>query len=346
MLTTTLGRVASDDLVDFTTQVLRAIGLAPDDARAMARQIVGSELAGHESHGLRRLTEYVDRARSGDVNTDRNGVVVDDRGSTLTIDGQGAFGHLVMRTATAHAVDRARRYGVAAVAVRNSAYAGRLADFCEEAAARGVATLVFANSSGSAQVAAAPGAREARLSTNPIAAGIPRPTAPHLVIDMATTAVAMGRVSEWRDRGEPIPDDWVNEDGVLQFMGGVKGFGLALVAEALAGALSGAGTVSSSPAADGQGVLLLALDVERFRPLPDFTGEVERFAHYVKDVPLTPGSEPIRLPGERSARTAEERRASGIALQPFTWSALLQLAEDLHLRPPAMITLPDKKEHP
>jgi hydroxycarboxylate dehydrogenase B len=319
---------------DFASRIFTALGVGTDDARYMATQIVNSELSGHESHGLRRLPEYAERARAGHADPTTSGRVELDLGALLRIDGEAGFGHLVLRDATRLAVERAKAHGIAAVAVRNAEYAGRLADFCEEAAECGVATLLFVNDSGAGQVAAAPGALEPRLSTNPIAAGVPRAYSPHLVLDMATTAVAMGRVSEWRDRGEPIPAEWANEQGVLQFAGGVKGFGLALVAEALGGALTGAGTVSDETAPERQGVFLIAVDVTRLKPLADFSREIERFGRYVKDTPLADGASPIRLPGENSAATAEQRRAEGLPVQPFTWKALLGLAADYGVEAP------------
>lgn len=331
-----------DELLDFGRRALRAVGAGEADALDMAGQILNSELAGHESHGFRRLREYVDRARDGYADPTTSGTIERDSGSIVAVDGQAGFGHLVMRHATRIALARAKEHGIAAVTIRNCEYVGRFVDFCEQAAGQGVATLIFVNCSGAAQVAGPPGALEPRLATNPIAAGVPRQSSPHLVIDMATTRVAMGRVSEWRDRGLPIPSDWVNDAGVLQFMAGAKGFALALTAEAFAGALSGAGTVPSATGDDRQGVLLIALDVTRFRPLLDFTADVERFAEYVRETPLEPQATPIRMPGESAATTARERRTTGLPIQSFTWASLNDLAELLGIAPPRVGSEPSQ----
>ena len=121
------------------------------------------------------------------------------------------------RDATDLAVARAKEWGIAAIAVRRSSHAGRYADFCERAANLGVAILFFVNDAGAGKDVAPPGGLDPRLATNPIAIGIPRARElPHLVLDMSTSVVAAGRVAEWRDRGEPIPDDWVNETGALE----------------------------------------------------------------------------------------------------------------------------------
>ena len=152
---------------------------------------------------------------------------------------------------------------------------------------------------------------------------------------MSTSVVAAGRVAEWRDRGEPIPADWVNETAALRPVGGFKGFGLALVAEALAGALTGAGTVTANPEHDDQGVLVIALDIARLRPLDEFAAEVEQFINYVRDVPLEHGAPAIRMPGETSHETTRQREAAGVPVREFTWRALHRLAVEFDVQPPA-----------
>jgi LDH2 family malate/lactate/ureidoglycolate dehydrogenase len=314
--------------------VLIALGAREADARDMAAQIVNSELSGHESHGLRRLVEYVSRTKDGYANPTASPTIDLDCGALVRMNGHAGFGHIVMRDATKLAVSRAKEHGIAAVAVHNSEFAGRFADFCEQAAEAGVATLVFVNDSGSGRDVAPPGALEGRMSSNPLAAGVPRAQAPHLVIDMATSAVAVGRLSEWRDRGEPIPADWVNEHGILQFFAGAKGFGLALIVEALAGALTTAGTVSEQKSPELQGAFLIAIDVNRLRPLADFTTEVEQFIRYIKQVPVPPDATPVRVPGEGSAQSARLRRETGTPIQPFTWAAIQRLAEEFNVAAP------------
>jgi LDH2 family malate/lactate/ureidoglycolate dehydrogenase len=329
--------VDAADLLRFTEQVLQRLGTRDADAHDMATQIVDSELAGHESHGLRRLPEYVDRATAGHADPRAEPTIEIDTGSLVRVNGNRGFGHLVLRDATRIAVERAKLHGIAGVGIRRAEWAGRFVEFVGWAADRGVATLLFANTSGAGQVAAPPGGLEPRLSTNPIAFGIPRASGAHLVLDMATTAVAMGRVSEWRDRGEPIPDDWAT-GGVLQFLGGAKGFGLALVAEALAGALTGAGTVSAEPAEDRQGVFLIAIDVAQLRDLDEFGTELDRIADYVKSVPLERGAAPVRFPGEGSAATAAHRRADGVPIQDFTWAQMSALAARFDVALPVTVT--------
>ncbi|WP_258804281.1 Ldh family oxidoreductase [Pseudarthrobacter sp. NS4] len=325
---------SAEELEDFTTSVLRAVGTNETDASYMAGQIVGSELAGHESHGMRRLPEYVGRVREGHADPAASASIELDNGSLVRLNGNCGFGHTVLRDATELAVDRAKTRGISAVAVHNSEYAGRLSYFCEAAADAGMATLIFINDSGSGRAVAPPGGLEGRMSTNPIAAGIPRAQAPHLVLDIATSTVALGTLSEWRDRGEALPEGWVTPGGFLQPFGGHKGFGLALIAEALAGALTTAGTVSNDPAQELQGALIIAINIEQLRPLGDFANEVESFVKYINDTPVAEGADVIRVPGERSAENTEQRKVDGIRIKPFTWNAMEQVAEECNVPMP------------
>ncbi len=327
-------RVDAPELERFTTEVLAHIGLAADDAAFAASVIVASDLAGHDSHGMRRVPEYVARWRAGGIDGAARPAIDDDGGAVLRVDGNGCLGHLALRFATDLAVERARLYGIAAVALRHSSHAGRFADYCERAAEAGVATLMFVNCSGGAQDVAPPGGLERRLATNPIAAGIPRARSPHLVLDMSTSVVAKGRLMEELDRGDPIPLDWCTPTGAIRPVGGVKGFGLALVAEALAGALTGAGTVTASPEKDEQGVLLIAIDVAKLRPFGDFSEEIERMIGYVRDVPLEDGAPPVRMPGESGATAAATNRRTGIHVRDHTWQRVLALADELAIAPP------------
>lgn len=325
---------AASAMEEFAAELLRRVGATDGNARWLAGRVIAADLAAHESHGLRRLVEYVQRVHEGGIDPAATPVIVDDTGATVTLDGRHAFGHVVMRHATDLAVERARAHGIAAIAVRRSDHAGRVADYCELAAAAGIILMVFLNDSGSEQDVAPPGGLEGRLSTNPIGVGIPRRSSPHLVLDMATSVVARGRVSEETDRGAEIPDAWVAPTGYLRPVGGYKGFGLALVAETLAGALSGAGTVSAARGHDDQGIFIVALDPARFRPLPGLVDEVESFLAYVKDVPMEPGADPVRVPGEVGAAATAVRLAAGLPVQRFTWDRLAVLAAGVGLAMP------------
>lgn len=329
-------------LLKVALDLLVSVGVSHEDAAYIAASMVESDLAGHESHGMRRLPEYLARCAEGKTDPRAHGVVELDGGAVVRIDGQLGFGHVVMRDAAVLAVDRARANGVSVVAVRRSSHAGRFAGYCEWAASEGVIMLFFANNSGGAQEVAPPGGLHPRLATNPIAVGIPRAKSPHLVLDMSTSVVAAGRLAEWRDRGEVVPEEWLNEAGAMRSLGGVKGFGLSLMVEALAGVLTSSGSVSQEANRDDQGALIVALDPTRLRALPAFTAEVEHFIAYVRAVPLEKGADPVRMPGEAGAATAAERREHGIPVQDFTRRALVTLCDERGISLPEIGVRPNR----
>ena len=290
------GTLTAAEAQRFARDVARRIGACDEDAARLAELLVRAEVGGHPGHGLRRLRQYTDAWRNGTIVPSAQAEIVRDEGSTLTLDGRRALGQVVCTLAADLAAGRALEHGVCAVAVRHSGHVGRLADFADRACGHGVAVLLFANDSGASQEVAPPGAAAARLSTNPLAAGIPRPQAPHLVVDLATSVAAHGKVQVLQDGGLQVPHAWMR-DGLLQPLGGAKGFALGLLVEALAGVVSGAGAVSATPGPDDQGVFLLAFDPGRFGPPGDVAERLEAMLAYVLGVPLEPGAKPLRAPG-------------------------------------------------
>ena len=139
---------------------------------------------------------------------------------------------------------------------------------------------------------------------------------------MSTSVIARGRLSEWLDRSEQIGSDWLTPGGAIRPSGGYKGTGLALVAEALAGILTGSGSVSATPESDAQGVFCIAIDVARLRPLDEFADEMERMLAYVRDVPLEDGARRGPLPRRVGRRGRGRALRDGVPVQQFTWDRL------------------------
>jgi LDH2 family malate/lactate/ureidoglycolate dehydrogenase len=291
-----MSEITAAQALRFARAVVERIGASPSDAERTAELLVRAEVGGHPSHGLRRLAQYAAGSRDGTIVPSAHAEIIRDEGSTVTVDGRHALGQVVCTFATDLAAARALEHGVAAVAVRHSGHCGRLADYAERACEHGVILLAFANDSGAEQTVAPPGGLAARLSTNPLAAGIPRAHRPHLVIDLATSVAAFGKVRVLQDAGRPVPAEWMR-DGVLQPLGGAKGFALALMVEALAGVVSGAGAVSADPGPDDQGIFLLAFDPARFGDPAQLAERLDAVLEYVMDVPRESGAEPLRVPG-------------------------------------------------
>ncbi len=325
---TAIHLVAYEELEAAAAGVLEALGAPPDHAEVVARLLVKADLAGHESHGLRLLAVYADAIRRGETDPAATPAIERDDGTTVVVDGRRAFGQVTGVLAADLAAERALAHGVAAIAVRDGAHVGRLADVVERAAGRGVVTLMFANDAGSGQVVAPHGGAEGRLATNPLAAGVPRARPPHLVLDMATSVAAHGAIRVRERRGAEVPPGW-QANGVLQPLGGIKGYGLALVVEILAGILSGAGFSRPAPGHDTQGVFLLALDPGRFLDRDRFIADVEALLGYVGSAERLPGTDEILVPGELSFRTAERRRVEGVPLDDATRVELDALCAEL-----------------
>ncbi|WP_426244685.1 Ldh family oxidoreductase [Nocardioides sp. LHG3406-4] len=241
-------KVTVDEAMTLATRLLEGTGLAADKARETARVLVLAEHWGIGSHGFLRLPIYLDRTKAGGFPADAELVTVLDTGPLLTLNGSGGMGHWQMTRATREAVDRAGRFGVSAVAVGNSGHCGALGVYAADAASSGMVGLVF--SCGPAVLPAWGGTRPL-LSTSPLAAGIPLAGGP-VIVDMALSTVARGKIAAYAREGKALPDGWALDSegtptndaqaaltGLLAPLGGAKGFALAFMVEALTAGLVG-----------------------------------------------------------------------------------------------------------
>ena len=272
---------------------------SPEDAARVAELLVRAEVGGHPSHGLRRLPQYARGWREGTIvpaaqRRDRARRGLDADASTAAR--RSARSSAPLRPISQPSVRSA--HGVAAIAVRHAGHCGRLADYADRACGRGVALLAFANDSGAEQTVAPPGGLAARLSTNPLAAGIPRAqrSAPRDRPRDERRGTA-ARCACWRTRAGRCPRPGC-ATALLQPLGGAKGFALALLVEALAGVVSGAGAVVREPGPDDQGVFLLAFDPARFGEPDELAERARRDARATSSTSRSSqGAEPLRVPG-------------------------------------------------
>jgi hydroxycarboxylate dehydrogenase B len=311
--------------------LLVGLGAGPRPARQTIEHLLAAEDAGHPSHGLRMLVSIAAAAAQGRLDPAAEPVIQRTSGTISRIDGRRALGPPTGLLATHEAVAVARVHGTSAVAVRRAGHMGRLAPFAEVAAAAGCALFICANDGGANQHVVPAGGTAGRLSTNPIAFGVPRARAPHLVVDMATSAYAHGTLGALAEAGRAIPDDALHPDDgdLLAPMAGHKGFALGLMIEALAGALTGAGTVRADPPPDSQGALLVAIDVAAARALDAATRDLEDAIDWVRSA-SAPGAPPIRIPGEHRADGA----GTQVTIAPPVWASLGELSRRLGVRPP------------
>ncbi len=285
------------------------------------------------------------------MNVSPNFRYVDDRAATALIDGDNGLGHLVMRHATDIAIRKARQTGVAWVGARHSNHAGPASLYAMMPLAHDMIGLYIAV--GSANHLPPWGGTEMLLSTNPIAVAVPAAKVPPIVLDMATTVAAYGKVKTAAQRGETMPEGWMIDrngepltdparaaEGFLLPIGGPKGYGLALIFGILAGTLNGAAFGrdvvdfnADSATVTNTGHLILALDIKAFTDPDQFKTAIDEVHAEMKSSPRLPGVDEIRLPGERLHRVTAERRANGIPLSPPLREQLTKLAIDLGIAP-------------
>jgi L-2-hydroxycarboxylate dehydrogenase (NAD+) len=343
--------VAIPKLVEFIARGLAAAGIPPEDASQVAALMAESDARGGDAHGVFRLPQYVKQIQSGAVNPRPNIQVVSDRAATALVDGDNALGHLVMKRATELAIEKARVCGVGWVGTRRSNHAGPAQLYPRMAAERDMIGMYFCV--GNANLLPPWGGTEVLLSTNPIAIAVPGLRHSSVVLDMATTNTAFGKIRLKAQRGEPMPEGWMIDregkpltdpkrasEGFLVPIGGPKGYGLALMIGMLAGTMNGAAfgrdvvdyTVDSkTPSNTGQSIV--AVDIAAFSDVRTFKQEVDEVWDVMKSSPTLPGVDEVRLPGERSEQIYRERMAHGVPLSEGQRKILDELAGRLGIQP-------------
>jgi L-2-hydroxycarboxylate dehydrogenase (NAD+) len=340
-------RVAVGDLSRFIADALAAVGLPRPDAETVAALMAEADARGADGHGVFRLPQYVKRIKAGGINVRPQIKVLRERAATALVDGDNGMGHLVMSRAAGLAIEKARNTGVAWVGACFSNHAGPASLYARMPLAHGMLGLYIAI--GNANHMPPWGGVEMLLSTNPIAIAAPGERHEAIVLDMATTVSAYGKVKTKAQRGETMPEGWMIDregrpltdptranEGFLLPIGGPKGYGLALMFGIVAGVLNGAAfgrdvvdfnTDHTSVTNTGQ--LVVAVDVAAFMDVAAFRRQVDEVWDTMKSSPTLPGHDEIRLPGERSAAVFEERRREGVPLHPELAAALARLADEL-----------------
>jgi LDH2 family malate/lactate/ureidoglycolate dehydrogenase len=340
--------VHADQLTKIGAALLRAAGASQEEADAVAIGCVNANLAGHDSHGIIAIPTYIDRIKVGHIVPGAPWTIVQESPATTVIDGHWGFGFHVNAKAMQLTIDKAKKTNVAACTVFRQSHVGRLAAYPLMAAKEGMIGLATADSGRSAKAVAPFGGREARLGTNPISIAVPSDLEAPFYLDMATSAVAAGKVMLAAARGEQIPEGWlVDSDGkattdptrlrkgaaLLPLGGseGYKGSGLAAIVEILCGLLTGLGFGVEPTGRHNDGCFMAVFKVDAFRPLAEFKKEVAEFARYLKATPPAQGSRGVLYPGEVEHMREQERRKSGIDVEDATWEKLRALAGEYGL---------------
>ena len=336
--------VPADELSALVTRIFAQEGASTEEAERIATNLVDTNLAGHDSHGVVRVPRYVQYARDGHVRYGGRAETITDTGALLLLDGGFGFGQSLGHEVVARGVARAREHGAAVVALRRAGHLGRIGAWAEAAAAAGIVSVHFVNVGRSALVAPFGGA-ERRMSTAPVCVGVPDGETP-FVLDFATSRVAEGKALVALSGGSPVPDgalvdgeghltadphalygdvapgtvpDPRGGPGALVAMGEHKGSGLALACELLAGALTGSGTTGPGEGAYN-GWLAVFLDPGR---LDDgWAGAVADYVDWVRAARPAAGHDHVLVPGDKERATRAERLRSGVPLPEATWNAI------------------------
>ena len=345
----------ADRLKQFGTALFLAADVPQDEAEIVSASLVDANLCGHDSHGVMRIPSYVRQLQKGELVAGAKLEPESETGALLAADAGFGFGQVQTVRLIERLLPKAKEQGLACGTMLNCGHVGRLGEWVERVAREGLAGLIAVNDNGVLQCVAPPGGTEPRISTNPIALGVPTGEEP-LVLDISTSAVANGKIQVARLAGTECPAGWLQDAegnptadpnarftkpaGTILPMGGeqgYKGFGLGLLFDILIGGLSGGLCPPAPPSAPGtNNVLLLLWNPELFAGSAHFLGEADKLIDYVRNCRRKAGVDAIRLPGDRSAKTRRERLTEGIPLDAGTWQSLQSLANELAIDVPSV----------
>ena len=341
--------VAHDSLRRLIAEIIRRGGSETAEAELVAGHLVDANLAGHDSHGVQLIPAYVRHLQAGLVVPNTAVKVTRDDGAFLMFDGQRGYGRRVAGEAMTLAIERSRRTGVAVLTLADAHHIGRVGAYGEMASAAGLVSLHFVNVTDHVGLVAPFRGSDSRFSTNPVCIAVPGSDAhPPLLLDMATSGIAMGKVAVARNAGKQVAEGMLMDGagrpttdpgvmyeeprGSLIPFGAHKGYGLAVLAEILAGGLSGGGTIQpGNPRRGGvvNNMFALVVDPARLSGLDWLRREIDGFVDYVKGSPPVDPSAPVLVPGDPERMSRESRRRSGIPLDPTTWQGVLEAGEAL-----------------
>ena len=345
-------RVPAARLEAFVARAFEAVGISSGESKTIAALMTRADLQGSDGHGVFRLPQYIRRIRGGAVNIRPRIRLEREAAGMALVDGDNGMGHLVMRFAAEKAIEKARTAGVAWVGVKWSNHAGPASLYAAMPLEHGMIGLYLAV--GNANHLPAWGGLDMLLSTNPISVAVPAGEEPPIVLDMATTVAAYGKVKTKAQRGETMPEGWMMDrqgrpltdpkranEGFLLPIGGYKGYGLALVFGLLAGTLNGAAmgrdvvdfnADDTTPTNTGHAIV--AINVDAFQAVADFRRSVDALIRDLRNSERLPGVDCVRLPGEGSHATRAERTKNGIPLPAPLAASLVALATDLKIPAP------------
>ena len=343
------------------TRAIEAIAAAGgsngEEARLVAENLVTANVVGHDSHGIGMMPRYVEALQEGGLHPNRQVEVKLDGGSLLALDGRAGYGQSIGLQAMRMAVERAKKHGVSITALGNSHHLGRIGHWAEMALAEGLVSIHFVNVQSFARVAPFAGA-DRRFGTNPVCIGIPLPGEKPFLLDMATSAVAQGKLRVAHNKRSKIPHGWLIDDegnptddprwgvvpplGAMACFGEHKGYGLSVACELLGGALTGGGVTDYDNKTRRRvlnGMLTIVLDPGRLGTQAAFAKDAKSFLKWLRASRPAPGHDHVRIAGEPEREYRARREREGIPVDEETWKEIRAAAVKLKLDPERIDTL-------
>jgi L-2-hydroxycarboxylate dehydrogenase (NAD+) len=344
-------RIKAPDLENFIASAFEAVDVPPADARSIAELMARADVNGSEGHGVFRLPQYIRRIKGGAVNVRPNIRIEREAAAMALVNGDNGMGHLVMKRATDIAIEKAKKAGVAWVGAQWSNHAGPASLYASMPMEHDMIGLYLAV--GSANHLPPWGGLDMLLSTNPLAVGVPAGEEAPIVLDMATTVAAYGKVKTKAQRGETMPVGWMMDregkpltdpkranEGFLLPIGDYKGYGLALIIGLLAGTLNRAAmgkdvvdfnADDTTPTNTGHAIV--AISIEAFGGVEEFKRSVDVLVRDLRASKRLPGVDRVWLPGEQSHAKRADNLQNGVPMPAALAASLKQLAVELKIAP-------------
>ena len=321
--------------------IVLAGGSDAREAKIVAENLVTANLTGHDSHGVGMIPRYTESLLEGGLKVNQHPKMMFDGGAMISLDGQQGYGQVIGLEAMETGIARAKQHGMCVMGLGRSHHLCRIGQWAEQAVAAGLVSLHFTNVI-SRSIVAPFGGADARFGTNPMTVGIPIPNEPPFILDMATSAVAQGKIRVAHNKREKVSADWLIDDkgnptpdpafgviepfGALRTFGLHKGYGLAVVCELLGGALTGGGTWHSDDRSKKRvwnGMLTILIDPKRLGTADAFATETTAFLKSLRQSPTAPGVDKVRIAGEPERETRAKRERDGISVDENTWNEIV-----------------------
>ena len=331
--------------------ILERLNVPADECAIISATLLEASLSGYDSHGIMRIPKYVDAIRQGSMVPGARIEVLRETPASIYLDAGWGLGPVTATHAVRLASQKAKQSGICCVSTFNSNDIARLGSYVLEPAQNGLIALLMVNDAGGGPSVVPWGGTQPFLSTNPLAAGIPRTGMAPIVIDISTGMVAFGKLRMFANRGKQVPEGWIvdrnghpttdpntffaepSQSALLPLGGmlaGYKGFALGLLVDILAGALGGAGcSTGAETEREANGIFALVIDPDLFSSGANFTESVEALVSGLKNTQKAPGVDEILIPGERAYQERQNRTERGIPIDRPTRERLAEILKEV-----------------